>query len=280
MQEAVERAIATMWHRYDEPLTLADIADTAILSKFYFSRVFRTLTGTSPSRFLAAVRLCMAKKLLLETSESVTDISFRVGYNSLGTFTSRFTRSVGVPPARFRMMSELGMSALPRALRPSGPPAHRGGTYGEVSVPDTDLPIRIYVAAFKESIPEGQPRSCDILEEPGAFRLAGLPDGQWFVRVAVVPSRPIEPRPWVRQPLFIGATREPVVIRNGAPVETDILTRPFCAFDIPILLALPELDGRPSYPANGLSVAASGTWNGPQVNAADQVAGSPFQSRA
>ncbi|WP_371484705.1 helix-turn-helix transcriptional regulator [Kitasatospora sp. NBC_00315] len=233
-----------MWDRFDEPLSLNDIADTAILSKFYFSRVFRTLTGTSPSRYLAAVRLCMAKKLLLETSASVTDISFMVGYNSLGTFTSRFTRSVGVPPARFRILSELGISALPRALLPGAPSAHRGSVHGEVHVPATDLPIRVYVAAFKESIPEGQPKACDILEGPGDYRLSGLPDGQWFIRVAVVSSRPVEPRPWVRQPLFIGAASSPVVISAGRAVEVDIHTRPLCSLDIPILLALPELDSR------------------------------------
>ncbi|MFC9324648.1 helix-turn-helix transcriptional regulator [Kitasatospora sp. NPDC057015] len=232
-----------MWERFDEPLTLTDIADTAILSKFYFSRVFRTLTGTSPSRFLAAVRLCMAKKLLLETSVSVTDISIMVGYNSLGTFTSRFTRSVGVPPARFRLMSQLGMSAAPIALRPGNPTAHRGSVQGEIYVPESDHPIRIYVAAFKESIPEGQPKSCDILDGSGRYRLVGLPDGQWSIRVAVVSRRPVEPRPWVRQPLFIGATQKPVVICAGACVEADIMTRPPCSLDIPILLSLPELDG-------------------------------------
>ncbi|KQV13631.1 helix-turn-helix transcriptional regulator [Kitasatospora sp. Root107] len=233
-----------MWERFDEPLTLNDIADSAILSKFYFSRVFRTLTGTSPSRFLAAIRLCMAKKLLLETSASVTDISFMVGYNSLGTFTSRFTRSVGVPPARFRMMSELGMDATPSALRPAGPTGHSGSVQGELYVPDTELPIRIYVAAFKESIPEGQPKACDVLDRTGPYRLTGLPDGQWFVRAAVVSRAPVEPRPWVRQPLFVGSSHLPVVISGGGTVEADVMTRPLGKLDIPILLALPELDGR------------------------------------
>ncbi len=41
MQKELERAIATMWDRYDEPLSLAELADSAILSRFYFSRVFR-----------------------------------------------------------------------------------------------------------------------------------------------------------------------------------------------------------------------------------------------
>jgi len=96
MQAAVERAIKSMWERYDEPLTLAELADAAILSRFYFSRVFRNVTGTSPGRFLTAIRLYKAKNLLLSTSLSVTELSYRVGYNSLGTFTTRFTKSVGV----------------------------------------------------------------------------------------------------------------------------------------------------------------------------------------
>jgi AraC-like DNA-binding protein len=231
-----------MWSRYHEPLSLADMANTAILSKFYFSRVFRELTGTSPGRFLAAVRLANAKQLLLATSLRVTEISYMVGYNSLGTFTSRFTRSVGVSPARYRALSYEGIRSL-SAL--AGPARGRqvGTVCGWVGVPDIEMPVRVYVAAFEDPIVEGIPRACEIRDGSGPFWLDALPEGQYFVRVAVVATRDVDPNPWERRPLFIGAA-EPVPVLAGQTSEVNIETRLAGTLDLPILLALPELDSR------------------------------------
>ncbi|MFE2756663.1 helix-turn-helix transcriptional regulator [Actinosynnema sp. NPDC059335] len=240
MQSAVERAIDTMWSRYHEPLSLADMADTAILSKFYFSRVFRTLTGTSPGRFLTAIRLTKAKQLLLETSLSVTEISYMVGYNSLGTFTSRFTRSVGVPPARYRALSRGGV--LPPA--PFAGPV-RGGQAGAVAgwvaVPETRTPVRVYVGAFRDPIAQGVPVACDIRDGAGPYRLESLPEGQFHLRAAVVAVDDLDPNPSKRRPLFVGGAGA-ATVRAGLTAEADIETRSTRTLDLPILLALPELD--------------------------------------
>ena len=105
MDSAVERAIKCIWERYNEPLSLADLARSAILSRFHFSRIFKDATGVSPGRFLSAVRIYQAKRMLLNTPLKVTDVSFAVGYNSLGSFTNHFTDSVGISPGRFRRAS-------------------------------------------------------------------------------------------------------------------------------------------------------------------------------
>src|SRR5487761_1173615 len=108
MDKAVERAIKCIWERYSEPLSHTEIAQRALLSRFYFARIFRNATGVTPGRFLAAVRIYQAKRMLLSTSMTITDISFAVGYNSLGSFTNHFTDSVGVSPGRFRRISRNG----------------------------------------------------------------------------------------------------------------------------------------------------------------------------
>lgn len=253
MQAAIERAIDTMWNRYQEPLSLADMADTAILSKFYFSRVFRAFTGTSPGRFLTAVRLAKAKRLLLETSLSVTEISYMVGYNSLGTFTSRFTRSVGIPPARYRALSLEGIPSLSAQAARSAA-RHAGNVCGWVSVPETDVPVRVYVGAFSEPITQGVPIACDVRSGSGPYRLGAIPEGQCYIRAAVVAVRDVDPCPWKRRPLYVGAT-EPVSIPAGQTIEVDVDTRPTGLLDLPILLALPELDSR-AVPESGLAAAA------------------------
>ncbi|SDH41746.1 Helix-turn-helix domain-containing protein [Sinosporangium album] len=102
IEEAVNRAIDTMYKNIGQQLTVEDIARTAMFSKFHFSRMFRQVTGVSPGRFLTDVRLREAKRLLLSTSLSVADISSRVGYTSVGTFSTRFKSSVGVAPTEYR----------------------------------------------------------------------------------------------------------------------------------------------------------------------------------
>lgn len=236
MHDAVERAIAVMWDRFNEPISLADLADAAILSRFYFSRVFRSITGTSPGRFLSAIRIHQAKSLLLDTALSVTDISYQVGYNSPGTFTSRFTRSVGMTPTQYRELS--GSGVLPPIPAPAGDPAVRG----MVAVPETQTPLRIYVAAFRTPIPEGLPVSCDMLDSGRRdFALRGLPDGTWYVRAAAVEYINLNPRPSKRRPLFVSGGPS-ITVRSGWNVETEVALHRTTIFDLPVLIALPELD--------------------------------------
>src|SRR5262249_28546352 len=101
-QNAVERVIKVMREHLAEPLSLGDMADEACLSPYYFNRVFHRSIGLPPCEFLAALRLDAAKKLLLTTDLSVTDVCFTVGYNALGSFTSRFTQQVGLSPRHLR----------------------------------------------------------------------------------------------------------------------------------------------------------------------------------
>ncbi|HST48003.1 helix-turn-helix transcriptional regulator [Jatrophihabitans sp.] len=240
-----------MWERYSEPLSLDEIADTAILSKFYFSRVFRSITGTSPGRFLTAIRLYRAKNLLQKTSLSVTDIAYMVGYNSLGTFTTRFTKSVGMSPARFRVLSHSGLPALPRPETDSYPGS--GELHGTVVLPPNTMPLRVYVGAFGSPIVEGMPVSCDILDtyanaegcQVHEYRLSEVPVGKWYVRAAAVAVRWADSdiRPWARRPLFLGSGKSIVMLPDHT-VELHIPMRAVDSTDLPILLALPELDNR------------------------------------
>src|SRR5579871_1693646 len=92
--QAVERAIQVMHSHMQEELGLEDLAAVAYLSPSRFKHVFRHLVGIPPGEFLSSLRLQAARRLLLTTTLSVTDICFEVGYNSMGSFTSRFTQMV------------------------------------------------------------------------------------------------------------------------------------------------------------------------------------------
>ena len=88
--------------RYFEPLTIADLARAAGLSRSHFSREFRREFGETPHRYVLTRRLERAAALLRNTDRSVTDICFAVGLSSVGSFTTTFGRFYGVPPLGYR----------------------------------------------------------------------------------------------------------------------------------------------------------------------------------
>jgi AraC-like DNA-binding protein len=88
--------------RYFEPLGVADLAAAAGLSRAHFSREFRRAFGESPHAYLLTRRLERAAALLRNTDRSVADVCFSVGLQSVGSFTTSFTRTYGVSPTGYR----------------------------------------------------------------------------------------------------------------------------------------------------------------------------------
>ena len=88
--------------RYFEHLDVDDLARAAGLSRAHFSREFRRAFGESPHGYLLTRRLERAAALLRTTDNSVAEICFSVGLQSVGSFTSSFTRTYGVSPTAYR----------------------------------------------------------------------------------------------------------------------------------------------------------------------------------
>jgi AraC-like DNA-binding protein len=88
--------------RYFEPLGVDDLAHAAGLSRAHFSREFRRAFGESPHSYLLTRRMERAAALLRTTDRSVTEICFDVGLQSVGSFTTSFTRTFGSSPTAYR----------------------------------------------------------------------------------------------------------------------------------------------------------------------------------
>src|SRR6478752_3225570 len=88
--------------RYFEPLGVDDLAGAAGLSRAHFSREFRRAFGESPHAYLLTRRLERAAALLRATDRSVADICFAIGLQSVGSFTTSFTRTYGLSPTAYR----------------------------------------------------------------------------------------------------------------------------------------------------------------------------------
>jgi AraC family transcriptional regulator len=260
-RRAVERVIGAMHEHVGEEFPLDEMARVAIMSPFHLNRVFRKLTGVPPCRFLTALRLETAKRLLLTSAQSVTDISLDVGYNSLGTFTRRFSELVGVPPSIFRNLSITGVrSALNR--RRERVPVRREwsspGVSGSVDAPG-DWCGPIFVGLFASCIPQGRPVACTQLSAPGPFRLPPVPDGTYFLGAVGLPWS-LNQREYL---LYEHALRDgfAVPLRIGRGVNRMVprlVLRSPQPIDPPILLTLPlPLSERPASPvALPASIAA------------------------
>lgn len=81
--------------------TVSDLAMEAALSRSAFFERFKRALGVPPMEYLLAWRMALAKNLLRQRNTSVADVAERVGYGSASTFSTAFTRHVGLPPTRY-----------------------------------------------------------------------------------------------------------------------------------------------------------------------------------
>ena len=91
-----------MDREYAQPLDVEALARDAHMSAGHLSREFKLAYGESPYAYLMTRRIERAMALLRRGDLSVTDVCFAVGCSSLGTFSTRFTELVGVPPSVYR----------------------------------------------------------------------------------------------------------------------------------------------------------------------------------
>jgi AraC-like DNA-binding protein len=88
--------------RYTDPIDVDDMARAAGLSKAHFSREFKKNFGETPHAYLLTRRLERAASLLRHTDRPVVEICFEVGLQSVGSFTTSFTRTYGMSPTAYR----------------------------------------------------------------------------------------------------------------------------------------------------------------------------------
>ena len=117
------RALVAMRHvsdridrEFDQPLNVEALAGGVHMSAGQLSREFQRIYGESPYAYLMTRRIERAMTLLRRGDLSVTEVCFAVGYGSLGTFSTRFTELVGVPPSVYRRDHSQAAAGIPACL--------------------------------------------------------------------------------------------------------------------------------------------------------------------
>jgi AraC family transcriptional regulator len=241
---AAEAVIAAMRVHPEAPLDLAEMAKVAGLSRYHLDRVFREITGISPRQFQTSLRLNRAMRLLLTSSRSVTDICFDIGYESLGSFVTRFTQTFGLAPQKLRGLAAqldqpwgawLDESALSDLFEIPGEPFLVRGRVESTAT----LSGLIFVGLFPTPLPLGPPVACCVTRMPGPFAIGATPPGSLYLLAVGIPwsERPLDFL--LNEQTMRGAARQPV-----DPADTRewlVALRPASPLDPPINLALPFL---------------------------------------
>ncbi|KOX24305.1 hypothetical protein ADL05_00555 [Nocardiopsis sp. NRRL B-16309] len=207
---------------------MSQLAAEVFVSPYHFSRIFSRAVGMTPGRYLTAVRLFAAKRMLLTTDLTVSDIVCSVGYNSVGTFTSRFTRAVGVSPTQYRSpavsrllvavshdfsrLPALGEMIEARRRRPDSPVSGTTIT-GVLDVPESVGHSDVMVGVFREAAPQGSPVAFEALSAHGRteYTVSGVPYGSHHV-IAVARPRGSEGE---SAPVLTASTRRHVRTAPG-----------------------------------------------------------------
>ena len=98
----VNRALAYMRDHLDQSISLQDLAEVVRLSRFHFCCAFRIATGSTPHETLTRLRIDEARRLLLSSHHSISEIALAVGFQTPSAFAARFRKTVGTTPRDYR----------------------------------------------------------------------------------------------------------------------------------------------------------------------------------
>jgi len=251
-KQVVGEVIHAMRRDPSAPFDLESMAALVFMSEGHFLRTFEEVTGVSPARFLAALRIERAKRMLLETSLPVTSICLEAGYNSQGTFTRLFAEFVGLPPMSFRKLREdltpqslhvLIADYLRRQARRRSLPTSETLS-GTVRAP-VDFSGVIFVGSYASVVPRGRPMAGALLLHPGkcGFEITGTSRPR-CVFAAAFPTHSDSIRYLLpsQDELLVASAVVPAELPDPpARWRCDLTLRPPEHFDPPILTALPLL---------------------------------------
>ncbi|MDN4603275.1 AraC family transcriptional regulator [Paenibacillus sp. F6_3S_P_1C] len=107
-QETIRSTADYIRRHCTQPLSLADMAGTAGYSVYYFNRMFKSIMGVPPGRYLLDCRILVAKRMLVDSGLSVKQIASQCGFTHSSYFIRMFRDYIGMTPQQFRLMYTSG----------------------------------------------------------------------------------------------------------------------------------------------------------------------------
>jgi AraC-like DNA-binding protein len=218
-----------------DPFLTADrLARGLYLSPSRLAHRFRSLAGFPPGAYALAVRMQEAKRLLASTGQPVVHVAMEVGYDSLGTFTSRFGQLVGASPGRFRArLDEEGgpdLTALVAEVADATVEGRLEAPAGFAGV--------AYVGLFASYLPAGRPAAGIVAAVPGTYRLPRATPGWYRVLAAAFPAEPTLRELLLGHATLVATGARAVRVAENETVRCDLRFAPPAPGDPPVVVAL------------------------------------------
>lgn len=106
--ERVDKVIALMHGSYNREIPMSELASAVFVSEGYLRALFQEKCGMSPKKYLSMIRVSEAKQLLWQTTMSVAEVSYAVGFSDPLYFSQVFRKNTGISPSEFRKLYESG----------------------------------------------------------------------------------------------------------------------------------------------------------------------------
>ena len=107
--ENLLKVLNYIYHNYSSQIKVETLASIMGLSEGETSRTFKKLTGQSPMDYIIHYRIKIATILLKNTSKSITDIAFEVGFSSSSYFTIAFKKITGLTPSEYKKHTSVSL---------------------------------------------------------------------------------------------------------------------------------------------------------------------------
>nr|WP_180956578.1 AraC family transcriptional regulator [Bacillus canaveralius] len=244
-KKASEEAIKFMQKRLHEDITTVELATHVGYSTYHFIRIFKEITGVTPRHYLSALRIESGKQILLDSSASNLKTLLAIGFRSMGSFSSRFKKLVGLSPKGFRLESEALVNYVNQYRHKE--------IIGPVDVPSQSPCIRcvlqvpasfkglIFVGLFPRPIPDQRPVAGTALHHTKRIHsFANVPLGQYYVLAAGIPWS-LNPKNYFVYDNALRGKSELVTVQEDSSLEVNIELREPLPYDPPILINLPLL---------------------------------------
>lgn len=189
MKERIPEILVYMQKYVTQDITVEEAANHFGYSKFHFSREFKRLTGFSAADYLSSLKIEHAKQALLRSEHSVTNSGFDVGYSSIGTFSTTFTRKTGLSPREYKQQLEALYCAAKKCEEtPSAVVGHKDPLASETSrcfisvhYPEGYQAGITFVGLFKTPIPNHRPVAGVALTKKNSHLFEHIPNGAYYL---------------------------------------------------------------------------------------------------
>ncbi|MGE8205078.1 helix-turn-helix domain-containing protein [Heyndrickxia sp. NPDC080065] len=240
-----EEAIKYMRNHLSEDLTSEQLASSVGYSTYHFIRIFKDVTGISPRHYLSALRIEAGKDHLSHSPSSILKILLSIGFQSIGSFSTRFKQFVGQSPRDFRQkMNTLHQHFIQYQTKEISPFVEKNQTPSisfNIKTPSSFKGI-IFAGLFPRPIPDQRPVvGTAFNHQKKMCTFSNVPKGDYYLLIAGIPWNSNPLKCFSSDRLLRGKYERVIQMKESTNEHVTIQLREPLPYDPPIVINLPLL---------------------------------------